>query len=443
MDTQGMVSVDRLGDINFGLPEDLAPHRKPWAYYGILGVDRTASSTEIKTAVRTLARKYHPDRVAQQGEAALKEATERQKLINDIAEILLDDGGDIGIEYSKRTQYDRISQYGEFFGSPHIERDGERTNSVCENLLDILEIKRRGIEGEHRLKTEDPELYDIMERLHDAVEREDSSAVEALHESLLEKIAAKEGITVDELKKRAEEARPQIEEEMRKRKKREEAFTGTFSREIKEGIRTRGRLSTTQRVYDIWYNGKEDNNPLVFFGIDERVMKCEIVGHKETDSIVNLGLMGYFYLAGLRKVHFKAEHANVIIRDAYVEGIFQIVHGKVTLDYEGSSYGAVIRVRAPTVTAGNGFARQGDLYVPIAFRSEGFEYRQPVLDIAVMDGSVDLRLRAPEVQRVSPSFKENRIFGTYNNLESYLSFDKGISNISSNISNSFNKKNNF
>ena len=61
-----IVLVDRLGDINFGLPEDLAPHKKPWAYYELLGIDRDVSPQDIKKAVRRLSRENHPDKFATQ-----------------------------------------------------------------------------------------------------------------------------------------------------------------------------------------------------------------------------------------------------------------------------------------------------------------------------------------------------------------------------------------
>ncbi|MGV2827820.1 DnaJ C-terminal domain-containing protein [Myxosarcina sp. GI1(2024)] len=63
-------------------------------YYEILGVSKNASSTEIKKAYRTLARRYHPD--ANPGN---KTAEERFKDINEAYEILSDQ--------TRRVQYDR------------------------------------------------------------------------------------------------------------------------------------------------------------------------------------------------------------------------------------------------------------------------------------------------------------------------------------------------
>src|SRR3989344_6384431 len=102
------IHIDRLGDINFGLPSDIAPHRKPWAYYDVLGVARTASSTEIKKAARRLSREYHPDMVASQGVETVERANQRQRLVNDIADVLTDDGGELGEEWGKRQIYDRV-----------------------------------------------------------------------------------------------------------------------------------------------------------------------------------------------------------------------------------------------------------------------------------------------------------------------------------------------
>ena len=62
-------------------------------YYSILGVDKNASSDDIKKAYRTLVKKYHPD--LHPGD---KEAAEKFKEINEANEILSDD--------KKRKQYD-------------------------------------------------------------------------------------------------------------------------------------------------------------------------------------------------------------------------------------------------------------------------------------------------------------------------------------------------
>src|SRR5262245_39733727 len=67
-------------------------------YYEILGVSRTASTSEIKQAFRRLAREYHPD-VSKHGDAEA-----RFKEINEAYEVLSDD--------EKRARYDRFGAAG-------------------------------------------------------------------------------------------------------------------------------------------------------------------------------------------------------------------------------------------------------------------------------------------------------------------------------------------
>lgn len=77
-------------------------------YYETLGVNKTATADEIRSAYRKLARKYHPD-VAKDK----KEGEEKIKAINEAYEVLSDP--------EKRTKYDRLGaawQSGEFAGTP-------------------------------------------------------------------------------------------------------------------------------------------------------------------------------------------------------------------------------------------------------------------------------------------------------------------------------------
>ncbi|MEA4889024.1 MAG: J domain-containing protein [Clostridiaceae bacterium] len=68
-------------------------------YYEILGVDRKATETEIKSAYRKAARKYHPDLHAKRDKAAYEE---KFKEINEAYAVL----GDV----EKRAQYDRLGE---------------------------------------------------------------------------------------------------------------------------------------------------------------------------------------------------------------------------------------------------------------------------------------------------------------------------------------------
>jgi curved DNA-binding protein len=78
-------------------------------YYGILGVPRNASDTEIKKAYRKMAMQYHPDR----NPGKEKWANEKFKEINEAYGVLGDP--------QKRSQYDQfgtVGDIGDIFGSP-------------------------------------------------------------------------------------------------------------------------------------------------------------------------------------------------------------------------------------------------------------------------------------------------------------------------------------
>jgi curved DNA-binding protein len=77
-------------------------------YYETLGVNKTATADEIRSAYRKLARKYHPDVAKDKNEGE-----EKIKAINEAYEVLSDP--------EKRTKYDRLGaawQSGEFAGTP-------------------------------------------------------------------------------------------------------------------------------------------------------------------------------------------------------------------------------------------------------------------------------------------------------------------------------------
>src|SRR5260370_19651833 len=68
-------------------------------FYNILGVNKSASTDEIKTAYRKLAMKFHPDRNPgnKSAEDKFKEATEAYEVLGDT---------------QKRTQYDQFGHAG-------------------------------------------------------------------------------------------------------------------------------------------------------------------------------------------------------------------------------------------------------------------------------------------------------------------------------------------
>jgi molecular chaperone DnaJ len=98
----------------------------PRDYYETLGVPRNASSDEIKSAFRKLARQYHPD-VSQEANAE-----ERFKEINEAFAILSDD--------EKRAAYDR-------FGHAGVQGQGGMPGGFTVDFSDIFEDFLGGLGG--------------------------------------------------------------------------------------------------------------------------------------------------------------------------------------------------------------------------------------------------------------------------------------------------------
>lgn len=78
-------------------------------YYEVLGVDKKASTADIKKAYRKLAIQYHPDRQAGKSDAEKKEAEDKFKEAAEAYSVLSDD--------TKRQQYDQFGFDGPNMGS--------------------------------------------------------------------------------------------------------------------------------------------------------------------------------------------------------------------------------------------------------------------------------------------------------------------------------------
>jgi molecular chaperone DnaJ len=97
-------------------------------YYKVLGVDKSASTDEIKTAYRKLAMKYHPDRNPDNkaAEDKFKEATEAYEVLGDT---------------QKRSQYDQfghIDMNGMGGGPSGAGMGGMSMDDIFENFGDIF-----------------------------------------------------------------------------------------------------------------------------------------------------------------------------------------------------------------------------------------------------------------------------------------------------------------
>src|SRR5438105_10115429 len=94
-------------------------------YYKILGIDKSASTDEIKTAYRKLAMKYHPDRNPgnKAAEDKFKEATEAYETLGDT---------------QKRSQYDQFGHAGSQGMGGHGGFSNVNMEDIFENFGDIF-----------------------------------------------------------------------------------------------------------------------------------------------------------------------------------------------------------------------------------------------------------------------------------------------------------------
>ncbi|KAJ6296707.1 hypothetical protein OIU78_022431 [Salix suchowensis] len=122
-------------------------------HYAVLGVERAATSADIKKAYRLLARKYHPD-VSKHSQAC-----ELFKSVRHAYEILSNE--------VTRTQYDRALRFQEDTGRSF--RKSQYHNPEVEDWVRIYkwaEMKqkmRSGARWEHHNTSDDPSLYSDTE----------------------------------------------------------------------------------------------------------------------------------------------------------------------------------------------------------------------------------------------------------------------------------------
>lgn len=384
-----LILKEKLGDISFGVPKDISDLNMPYGFYDFLGVARNASKDEIHRAYLKKARIYHPDHGGNE---------EKYKALEKVKEILMDENPD----YS-RIQYDRVSKLDSYFDG-FIEKKGQRTKKLSEFMLMEMQAEAETKELESRF----PEY----KRLRSLLKRASSETTRTKHIEEIRRIE----LGAKNLPPNVIDQQIGIMKEMRERRKKE-------GLEFLEALRSH-HDSYLSRILDLYYIG----NKAVTFGVDERMIRLGILGHKITDNILFLLLTGECYISGTKQVHFKSENCNVTIQDPHMKGIVHVINGDISIDYQESSYGEVIRARAPDVEILGGFVRDGDLFVPERFAKT--PKKKPALDVAVEKGKITLDLRSQKIAPIAPYYNiyndllKSEIIG--NNKDDYKDYFKII-----------------
>ncbi len=104
-------------------------------YYEMLGINKNASSSEIKKAYRTLAIKYHPDR-----NLGNKAAEEKFKDINEAYEVLSDQ--------TRRVQYDQSISRKKFMDKAGFGNFGRNSNNGSNARVNTAERSRVRVDSQ-------------------------------------------------------------------------------------------------------------------------------------------------------------------------------------------------------------------------------------------------------------------------------------------------------
>ena len=383
-----IVKTVQTGEISFGVPGDIEVLNKPFGYYEFLGIQKDASEEDIKGAYRKLSLKFHPDKGGKR-----EDFVSLQK----VYEILTDDGGKLGIEHGSRNHYDRISGLDSFFDG-FISHKDDRTRKLSEIMLTRLRSERESAEFTSELEEQSPKFKELKEKLERV--RSEESARKIITQ-MREVEAEIKGLTADDLKELEELKKKSIEDHSKK--------LGEFVRDFRDN-----QESYLSKIADIFHIGGGTVN----FS-STAAGAIYFVHHEDRKYVLELVIAKDCTLLGFSKVHFKSEKANITITDPNLEGIFHIIKGGINVIYEKSSYGNVIRARAKKVNLTGGFEQKGDLYVPSSFASQNWWNKKPSLDLAVLNGSISLKLESPEI---ADKYRHYDLDNIINNM--YNSFKK-------------------
>ncbi|MBI4153776.1 DnaJ domain-containing protein [Candidatus Woesearchaeota archaeon] len=357
-----LVKRIELGDTRFGIPADTKLLNKPWGFYEFLRLPKTATRDQIKEAYKRLALQLHPDKGGRK---------EDFQNLEKVASVLLDDGGTLGEEYSQKVHYDMVSSSDEYFDG-FIQFKEERTTKFSEIILINLEMRKKAAMAEEKASELFPDFKELKEKLK-----------RARSEESIERIAKKLG----EMVRQALEA--EIPEERSQQEKEEhkiaiEKRVANFKRSIEHNL--------SHKILDIFYVGDSE----VSFGREPGSFYSEtrfgLLNFEELEYVLKLILTGEVSIPSARQVHFKARECKVNIYDEHLTGIFHVMKGSISVWYAGTSYGGVIRARAPQIESFNGFERKGDLFIPERFATQNWWKKKPALDLAVQEGPVSLGL---------------------------------------------------
>lgn len=358
-----LIKQSNLGDITFGVPGNIEMLNKPWGFYEFLGVPPTATHEELKRAYKRLSLKFHPDHGGNE---------EDFKRLQMVAEVLLESNAELGQEHSRRTHYNEVSSLDSFFDE-YIEFKGERTKKLSEIKLIQMQLGRKEAQLDIEMSKTNPDFAALKNEMNNA--HSDKRKAE-IAKKLMEIVAKAKGV--------AQETIEQMEEGFRKSMEQHKAEIISFVDRM-----NRSPEDYLKKILDLYHIG----GGKVEFGTDSQRAYMGLVSYEEQKYMLMLVIGGDCYIIRFPQVHFKSEDVDVKISDPKLQGVFHIVNGSVSINYDRAP-DKVIRARASNINLckesgiSETFKCRGDLYIPAKYAGQNWWKRKPALDIAVRNGTI-------------------------------------------------------